>query len=75
MNNLARSAPGNPDLQRTRAVMLLKFGDVYAKTGAPGALAAYEESLAIFRKLAEADKGNTQVAARCLGEPEQASAI
>jgi tetratricopeptide (TPR) repeat protein len=58
VNDLVRTAPDNPDLQRTRAGMLMKFGDVYAATGAPGSLESYEESLAIFRKLAAADEGD-----------------
>ena len=38
-----------------------RLGDLKLRAGdAAGALAAYEESLAIFRKLAEADKGNTE---------------
>jgi tetratricopeptide (TPR) repeat protein len=60
VNALVGNAPGNLDLQRTRAVMLLNFGDVYAKTGdAIPARGAYEESLAIARRLVAKDEGNT----------------
>ena len=59
MANLADSAPHDKDLQRSHAAMFINFGDVYAKTGSPGALTIYEKALAISRKLA-VDPGDTK---------------
>ncbi len=56
---LARD-PENAGLRRSRSVMLSEFGDVYLRTGdVERAAAAYEESLAIDRALAEAEPENT----------------
>ncbi len=50
---LAETAPDDPELQRSRGVMFLNFGDVYLRTGdIQRAVKSYEASLAIRRKLA-----------------------
>ena len=49
------------EAQRDLSVSLDRIGDVKLQAGdRAGALAAYEESLAIRRKLAEADPGNAE---------------
>ncbi len=53
--------PGSGLVQRDLSVSLEKLGDVKSRSGdRGGALAAFEESLAIFRKLMKADPGNSQ---------------
>ena len=53
MRKLAAADPGNAGWQRDLSVSLEKVGDVRLAAGdRAGALAAYEESLAIMRKLA-----------------------
>jgi tetratricopeptide (TPR) repeat protein len=60
MRNLAAADPGNAGWQRDLSVSLEKVGDVrFAAGDRAGALAVYEESLAIRRKLAVADPGNS----------------
>jgi tetratricopeptide (TPR) repeat protein len=61
LDTLAAGAPDDLDLQRLRAAQLIAFGDVLTQAGdAPAALAAYEEGLAIRRRLAALDPNNTQ---------------
>jgi tetratricopeptide (TPR) repeat protein len=54
VEGLVAKAPDNLEIQRSRSVMLHNFGDIYVKSGSSRALSAYEESLAIIRKLAKA---------------------
>ena len=61
VTDLLASAPDDKDLQRIEAAKLVKFGDVYAKTGSPGALESYEKALSISRKLAAADPRNANL--------------
>ena len=57
---LAASAPDNLPLQRSRAAMLIEFGETYQTLGdLEQALAAYRDSLAIHERLAAGDRGNT----------------
>jgi hypothetical protein len=57
----AAADPGNALWQRDLGVSLDRVGDVRLAAGdRAGALAAYEEDLAIARKLAAADPGNAQ---------------
>ena len=59
MDELARAAPDDLQLQRSRAAMLSEFVDTYLGAGdLTRARTAAEESLAIMRKLAAADPGN-----------------
>jgi tetratricopeptide (TPR) repeat protein len=59
MDELARAAPDDLPLQRSRAAMLNQFVTTYLGAGdLTRARAAAEESLAIRRKLAAADPGN-----------------
>jgi tetratricopeptide (TPR) repeat protein len=59
MDELARAAPDDLPLQRSRAAMLIEFVVTYLGTGdLTRARTAAEESLAIVRKLAAADPGN-----------------
>ncbi len=57
---MADTDPGNAIWQRDIAVGLNKIGDVkyFVDHDPTGALAAYEESLAISRRLADANNGN-----------------
>ena len=55
MTRLAKTDSNNLELQSSRSVMLAQFGDVYARLSDPRALTAYEESLAIARRLTAAD--------------------
>src|SRR5262249_14208474 len=58
---LAVSAPDDPDLQRSRSVMLDEFGDTYVTLGdLDAALKAYRDGLAISERLAAGDPGNIQ---------------
>ncbi len=57
---LATSAPDNLPLQRSRAAMLIEFGETYQTLGdLDQALAVYRDSLAIQERLASTDPGNT----------------
>src|SRR6516165_2929538 len=58
---LAKSAPDDLSLQRSRAVMLGNFGDTYLTLGdLEQALEAYRDGLAISERLAAADRSNTE---------------
>ena len=59
MDELVRSAPNDPQLQRSRAAMLIEFATTYLASGdLDRARSAAEEAVAIMRKLAAADPGN-----------------
>ena len=59
-DQLARSAPGDLDLQRSLSAMLIEFGDTYLTLGdLPAALKAFNDGLAIQERLAVADPNNT----------------
>ena len=59
MDELARAAPEDLRLQRSRSVMLNEFAETYVGAGdLARAQSAAEESLVIARKLAAADLGN-----------------
>ena len=61
MDELARAAPDDLPLQRSRAAMLSEFAITYRGAGdLTHARAAAEESLAIMRKLAAADPDNAE---------------
>jgi tetratricopeptide (TPR) repeat protein len=61
VTHLADAAPEDAGVQRSRSVMLDEFGDTYLAAGdSAAALAAYEESLSIARRLAVADPGNAE---------------
>ena len=58
---MADAQKGNTQLERDISVSLDKIGDVKrSQNDNAGALAAYDESLAIARHLAAADPGNVQ---------------
>jgi len=60
VDRLSASASDDAELLRTRAVMLGQFASTYINVGDLGkALSSAEESLAISRRLAETDPGNT----------------
>ena len=72
MDELARAAPDDLQLQRSRGAMLNEFVHTYLGAGdLTRARTAAEESLAIMRKLAAADPGNARMAARAEREPRQ----
>jgi tetratricopeptide (TPR) repeat protein len=59
-DQLAKSAPGDLDLQRSLSAMLIEFGDTYFSLGdLPAALKAFNDGLAIQERLAIADPNNT----------------
>jgi tetratricopeptide (TPR) repeat protein len=59
-DQLAQSAPGDLDLQRSLSAMLIEFGDTYSSLGdLPSALRAFNDGLAIQQRLAIADPKNT----------------
>jgi tetratricopeptide (TPR) repeat protein len=61
ITKLSRSAPENLDLQRSRVAMLNSFGSVYSRSGdRTRALQAYEDSLAMARRLAASNPGNAE---------------
>jgi tetratricopeptide (TPR) repeat protein len=61
MDKLARTAPENLQLQRSRYAMLVAFADTYLDAGdQTRASTAADESLAIIRKLSAADPTNAQ---------------
>ena len=61
MDELARAAPDDLQLQRSRGAMLNEFVTTYLGAGdLTRARTAAEESLAILRKLAAADPGNAR---------------
>ncbi len=58
---LAEGAGDEPDLQRSRSVMLNEFGDTYLTLGdLEQALKAYQDGLAIAERIAAADPANTK---------------
>jgi len=60
MDELARAAPDDLRLQRSRSVMLNEFAETYVGAGdLTRAQSAADESLVIARKLAATDLGNT----------------
>ena len=61
MDELARAAPDDLRLQRSRGVMLTEFAETYLGAGdLVSARTAAEESVAIMRQLIAADPGNAQ---------------
>src|SRR5947209_10059447 len=57
---LAKSSPDDPELQRSRAVMLEEFGNTYLTLGSlREALEVYNQGLSIRQRLAAADRRNT----------------
>jgi tetratricopeptide (TPR) repeat protein len=61
IDGLARAAPDDLTLQRSRYAMLFEFATTFQMAGdLAGALAAAEEALAIIRKLAAAAPGNVE---------------
>ena len=61
VNQLSDAAPDDPNVQRSRAVMLDEFGDTYIEAGDGTAAArAHQEGLEIFRALVRRDPGNAQ---------------
>jgi tetratricopeptide (TPR) repeat protein len=61
MDQLAKAAPDDRDLQRSRASMLVEFVNTYLPLGdLTRARTAADESLTIARKLATADPGNAE---------------
>src|SRR5262249_13809073 len=57
---LAKSAPDDPTLQRSRSRMLDAFGDTYLALGdLEQAFKAYRDALAVTEQLVAADPGNT----------------
>jgi tetratricopeptide (TPR) repeat protein len=59
MDELARTAPDDLQLQRSRVAMLVEFVTTYQRAGdLTRARSAAEEGLALMRKLAAADPGN-----------------
>ena len=61
VDELYKKSPDDIGLQRLRAAMLTNFGETYlAAGGAAEALAANEEALKIFQRLAEREPQNDQ---------------
>jgi tetratricopeptide (TPR) repeat protein len=62
MDRIAQAAPEDPQLQRSRAAMLSEFTETFVRIGdLTQAQAAAQEGLAIVRKLAAGDAGNTSL--------------
>src|SRR5262249_29400554 len=62
IDRMAAAPPGEPQLQRSRAGMLSEFTETLVRIGdLTQAQAAAEEGLAMVRKLAAADPGNTSL--------------
>ncbi|BAT58210.1 tetratricopeptide repeat protein [Variibacter gotjawalensis] len=56
IDTLVATAPNDADLQRSRAAMLLRFSEIYTRTGdAKRAMDSLQEALAIVRKLLTID--------------------
>jgi tetratricopeptide (TPR) repeat protein len=61
MDQIARAAPDDPQLQRSRAAMLSEFTETFERIGdLASAQTTAQEGLAITRKLAAADPDNTE---------------
>lgn len=59
VEDLAKAAPDDIGVQRTKAAMLTLFGDIYLRTGDMGSAGTtYEAALALRRHLVELDAGN-----------------
>jgi tetratricopeptide (TPR) repeat protein len=62
MDRIARAAPDDPQLQRSRAAMFSEFTETFVRIGdLTQAQATAQEGLAIVRKLAAADPSNTSL--------------
>ncbi len=61
VNELNQSAPADRSLQRSRAAMLLQFGETYASAGeSASAIDAYDKAIAITRGLVAQDSADLQ---------------
>ena len=70
VEKLTETAPDNPRLLRSRAVMFIQFTDTYLIAGdLRDAASAANQSVGIFRKLAAAKPGDARRPTRTLGEP------